>query len=174
MPPRDDRRPPSGQSRRHPAFLRWALAHESATTAILLGLMAVLAGISVVVGAWITRDGEMLGETTAALLFTTPVILPIAIAALMGGIAVHPRGWIPALGLSAGLWLGPIGMMVERDALLWAGVALCVAGTVGFWVAGWVARFPMWIGLGSWKWAEVQRPEDDPLPAPPPAPGEQR
>ncbi|WP_127479732.1 hypothetical protein [Nocardioides pantholopis] len=152
-----------GAARRHPAVLAWALAHQNATTGILLGLMAVLTGISVAVGAWLTRDGEMLSDSATALLVTTPFVLPIAIAAFMGGLAVHPRGWIPALGLSAGLWLGMIGQATERDALFQTGVALCGAGVVGFWVAGWIARVPMWLGLGRWKWVQVQRTEDDPL-----------
>lgn len=150
-----------GPARPRPAVMTWALAHQNATTGILLGLMAVLAGISVAIATWLTRDDEMLSETASAVLFSTPFVLPLAIAAVLGGLAVHPRGWVPALGLSAGLWLGPIGQITERSALFQAGIALCGAGVLGFWVAGWVARIPMWIGLGPWKWVEVQRTDED-------------
>ncbi len=141
--------------------MTWALTHQNAAAAVLMGLMAVLAGVSVGIGAWLTRDGEILGETTSAALFTTPVVLPIAIAAVIGSLAVHRHAWIPALGLSAGLWLGPVGQLTEQEAFFVAGATLFAAGIIGFWVAGWIARFPMWIGWGSSKWVEVQRSDDE-------------
>lgn len=138
------------------------LAKQNTVAGILLGLMAVLAGIAAAIGTWLTRDGEMLGETTSAMLYTTPFVLPIAIAAVLGGLAVHRHAWIPALGVSAGLWLGPIGQLTEEKSLFVAGAVLLGAGILGFWVAGWVARFPMWIGVGRSKWVEVQRPDQEP------------
>lgn len=136
------------------------LEHENATTGIFLGMMAVLAAIATGIGTWLTRDGERLDGTTSALLYTVPFVLPIGIAAVMGGLVVHPRGWIPALGVSAGMGVGVVGQLTDEVWLFRAGAALFALGILGFWVAGWVARFPMWIGFGQSKWVEVQRPEE--------------
>lgn len=147
--------------RDRPALVTWMMTHENASTGIALGLIGVLALTSLAVGGQMTRDGEPLSATVSAILWTTPVVLPIAIAAILGGLAVHRYGWIPALGLSAGLWLGPIGQLTGQDTLIEIGIALCGMGIAGFWAAGWIARFPMWIGYGRHPSRIYQRPADE-------------
>ena len=140
--------------------LTWMLENQNATTGIFLVMMAVLGAIALGIGTWLTRDGEMLDETTSAVLFTTPVVLPIGIAAVMGGLVVHRRGWIPALGLSVGMGVGVVGQLTDEIRLFQLGAAAFGLSILGFWVVGWIARFPMWIGFGQSKWVEVQRPEE--------------
>ncbi|MTE21872.1 hypothetical protein F0L17_22700 [Streptomyces sp. TRM43335] len=73
------------------------------------------------------------------------LLVPLLIACLLGGLAIHRHGWVPGLltyvgilGVSVGSTLG--------GWLVYAGVGALVAGVLGFFLVGHLAKVPMSIG----------------------------
>ncbi|UED87922.1 hypothetical protein [Streptomyces profundus] len=78
------------------------------------------------------------------------VLVPLLIGCLMGGLAIHRFGWIPGLLTFVGILGTAAGLALEDDRLGpfagWlapAGIAALVAGVLGFFLVGCLARVPM-------------------------------
>jgi hypothetical protein len=99
------------------------------------------------------------------------IVLPLLIAAVLGGEAIRAGGGVVGFFFIAGLFtiiagenelgqemIGP----VWAPWALWGGGALMVLGGAGFWIIGWIAKVPMWIQapfLGSPRVDMRGRPE---------------
>lgn len=73
------------------------------------------------------------------------VLVPLLIACLLGGTAVHRHGWVPGLLTYAGI-LGTAVGCVLGGWLVHAGAGTLVAGVLSFLLVGRLAKVPMAIG----------------------------
>lgn len=89
--------------------------------------------------------------------------LPVAVGAVLGGLAISPWGWVPGTVFGVG-WLTVLVVIFDNaggvffdgeavgplifDNAIWqaVGVAGLVVGGALFFVAGWLSGVPMWIG----------------------------
>ena len=89
----------------------------------------------------------------AVFLIVGGFVLPLLIAAILGGEAIAPGAGLLGFGLIAGLALFAL-MQAEyfRDLVgpwapgaLWGGLALMIMSGIGFWLVGRAAKVPMWL-----------------------------
>ena len=81
-------------------------------------------------------------------------MLPLLLAAVLGGEAIRAGGGLIGFLLIVGMLAAVAGgTELGRELLgrawtpwaLWGGTALMALATAGFWIAGWIARVPMWL-----------------------------
>lgn len=143
-------RRPAGTSRFSARFITLA-------TRVLLTLMAVSVAAGFILGPLSdTVDGEA-GDTLgviAAALVIGGILVPLLLAAILGGEAIRAGAGIIGFFLIVGMTsaiagstelgyelLGP----VRTPWAFWGGVALMALSVLAFWIVGWIARVPMWI-----------------------------
>lgn len=97
------------------------------------------------------RDGLV---TAAGALIVGGLVLPLLLAAVLGGEAIRAGGGLIGLFLIVGMLAAVAGgtelgqEMLGRTWTpwaLWGGSTLMVLATASFWIVGWIARVPMWL-----------------------------
>jgi MFS family permease len=73
------------------------------------------------------------------------ILLPLLIACLLGGLAIHRYGWAPGLLTYIGI-LGTAAGGILGEWLVYAGIGTLVVGVLGFFLVGRLAKVPMSIG----------------------------
>ena len=107
------------------SYISWTIADEAGEDAG--------AAIWPAIGAWI-----MVGA----------VLLPLAVAAGLGGEALVRGGFLVGLTLVAGIGITAIAPAFDQAWLQPWGVGLIVLGGVLFFVIGAIRKVPMWLGYG--------------------------
>lgn len=143
-------RRPAGTYRFSDRFIKTAT-----TVLIALMLVSVIAGF--IIGPLSdTVDGEA-GDAlgiTAAVLVIGGLVVPLLLAAVLGGEAIRAGAGIIGFFLIAGLFAAVAGSTELGLDLLgsawtpwafWCGVALMALSVIAFWIVGWIARVPMWL-----------------------------
>ncbi|MCB5282520.1 hypothetical protein QK292_15090 [Arthrobacter sp. AL08] len=99
------------------------------------------------------RAGDVLGNVAVALIIGG-LVLPLLLAAVLGGEAIRAGAGFVGFFLIAGMLAAAVGTTEAGQELLgpvwgpwavWGGGALMVLAVGGFWIVGWIARVPMWI-----------------------------
>ena len=97
--------------------------------------------------------GDALGTAAIALIIGGTVV-PLLLAAVLGGEAIRAGGGFIGFFLIAGMLAATaggteLGLELLGRAwapwALWSGVAMMVLAGAGFWIIGWIARVPMWL-----------------------------
>ena len=97
------------------------------------------------------RDGLV---TAAGALIIGGLLLPLLVAAVLGGEAIRAGGGFIGFFLIVGLLAAVAGGTELGQEMLgrawtpwafWGGTVLMVLATAGFWIVGWIARVPMWL-----------------------------
>ncbi|WP_348789041.1 hypothetical protein [Leifsonia sp. NPDC080035] len=128
-----------------------------ATTALLIAMGVLVAGgfaLGFASDAVPGEAGETLGAVAAGVV-VGGVLVPLAIAAVLGGEAVKAGAGFLGLGLVVGVAGIAFGSIEgARDLLgawaplaLWGGLLLLVGCAAGFWLAGRRAGVPQWLQL---------------------------
>ncbi|MFG6401352.1 hypothetical protein [Microbacterium sp. P04] len=91
--------------------------------------------------------GEALGPTIGFWIMMGAIILPLAIAAGLGGEALVRGGFLVGLTLVSGIAVVAISPAVDQAWLQPWGYAVMALGVVLFFVIGFIRYVPMWIGL---------------------------
>ncbi|TFV95384.1 hypothetical protein [Orlajensenia leifsoniae] len=132
----------------------------SVTTRVLMGVLLGMVALGFILGfisdGVAGEAGETLG-TIALGLILGGFLLPLLVAAVLGGEAIMAGGGIIGFLLIVGLVMTAAGSTeIGRDfvgdewmpGLFSGGIILSVLAVAGFWVIGWIMKVPMWI-LGS-------------------------
>jgi hypothetical protein len=144
-------------ARRPTGTFRFSERFINTTTTVLIVVMCVMLAGGFILGfVGDNFDGELrvvLGNVAVASILGG-IVLPLLIAAVLGGEAIRAGGGALGFFLIAGLFatvagsnelgqemLGP----VWTPWALWGGAALMVLAGAGFWIIGWIAKVPMWI-----------------------------
>ncbi|GAA4953416.1 hypothetical protein GCM10023224_42980 [Streptomonospora halophila] len=140
-------------------WTRWlkAAIWISLATALALGAIGLVAGGTMdgrvpAESPWWTAVWAVLGAAAAVL--ALGILVPLLAAFVLGGLAIHRYGWIPGLAAFAGILGTAVGFglddyLGDRGATVGlAGIAVLVAGVLGFFLVGCLAKVPMWIGTG--------------------------
>ncbi|MDN4615328.1 hypothetical protein P5G50_12810 [Leifsonia sp. F6_8S_P_1B] len=161
---------PEGRYRFSDRFIkRW--------TAILLVAMGVIVVAGFVMGFLSDEVSGEAGETLANAAIAVVVagfVLPLMVAAILGGEALKPGAGFIGFGLILGVLLLATTLAEATrgfygswaPAAFWAGVVLIVGCGIGFWLVGFAAKVPMWLQLpflGSprvYTQGESERPGD--------------
>jgi len=136
------------------------------TTIILLISIPVLLVVGFLVSfiTWNIADqagedaGAAIGPAIGAWIMVASVLLPLAIAAALGGEAIVRGGFAVGLTLVAGIGIFAIAPTFDQAWLQPWGIGLIALGVVLFFVIGAIRKVPMWLGygyLGSPKAIEV-------------------
>lgn len=135
-------------------------------TIILLVSIPVLLVIGFLVSfiTWNIADaagedaGAAIGPAIGGWIMVASVLLPLAIAAALGGEALVRGGFAIGLTLVAGVGIIATAPTFDQDWLQPWGIGLVALGVVLFFVIGAIRKVPMWIGggyLGSPKGIEI-------------------
>ncbi|PPF74882.1 hypothetical protein [Pseudoclavibacter sp. Z016] len=132
-------------------------------TGSLVALMVLL--LLAAVASLLASDGSgsSTGEMWGVVALVAAFGLPVAAAAIFGGLAISPWGWVPGTIFGVG-WLAllihitndsfhllsdgqAVGPLIYRE-LAWqaTGIGGLVVGGALYFVAGWASDVPMWIG----------------------------
>ena len=154
--PAPDRRP-DGTFRFSDRFIKLA-------TIVLVTIMVVSVSAGFIMG---TLSDAAVGRaqddliTAAGALIIGGFMLPLLLAAVLGGEAIRAGGGFIGFFLILGMMAAVAGGTELGQEMLgrawtpwavWGGVAMMAFATGGFWIIGWIARVPMWLqapGLGS-------------------------
>jgi hypothetical protein len=135
---------------------RFSRRFIAVATGVLIALMFVLPVVGIALGYAL---GDEEGDLTIVLAIAG-FGLPLVAAAVLGGESIRRGAGVVGLLLAAGLIAGPIGVVAGIRWLIVIGVVLVVAGGVLFWVIGFKAKVPMWIGLPGAKVRSWNDPSD--------------
>ena len=86
------------------------------------------------------------GTVAGNLIMLSAVVLPLVIAAALGGEALHKGGSIVGVVLVAGIMGFAFGGTAELSWMRTWGVIAIVVGVLGFFALGYIRRVPIWIG----------------------------
>jgi hypothetical protein len=125
-------------------------------TAVLLIIMSVVVATGVVLGLVADSLGGDAVDTLGNLgggLVVGGLLVPLLVAAILGGEAIKAGGGFLGFGLVLGVALVALLPTVEaldilgawRVPLHWAGWVLIVACGIGFFIIGFIAKVPMWL-----------------------------
>jgi hypothetical protein len=89
------------------------------------------------------------------------IVGPLLAAAVLGGESIRRGGGFIGVLVTAGLVAGASGDGFGIPWLMWSGGIALGLGIVGFWVIGWIAKVPMYIGL-PWAHGKVVQRDDTP------------
>lgn len=143
-------RRPAGTFRLGDRFIKMA-------TTVLVTFMLVSVTAGFVMGALSdnvdrgARDGLV---TAAGALILGGLVLPLLLAAVLGGEAIRAGGGVIGFFLIVGMLAAVAGGTELGQEMLgrawtpwafWGGIALMALSTAGFWIVGWIARVPMWL-----------------------------
>lgn len=147
--PAPDRRP-DGTFRFSDRFIKTA-------TTVLISFMLVSIAAGFIMGPLSDNvDGEAgdaLGIAAGALIIGG-LVIPLLLAAVLGGEAIRAGGGFIGVFLIVGMLAAVAGgtelgqEMLGRTWTpwaLWGGIALMALATASFWIVGWIARVPMWL-----------------------------
>lgn len=127
-----------------------------AWTIVLCIAIVVLPISGIIYGATLGSDYQEWQGWLAGGLMLGGVAVPLLIGAVLGGEAIRRGGGVVGALFAAGLVGGPTG---SGFGILWLAVAGYVAlalGVIGFFVIGFAAKVPIWIGsreapIASWN-----------------------
>jgi phosphotransferase system glucose/maltose/N-acetylglucosamine-specific IIC component len=161
---------PKGRYRFSDRFIKRA----TTTLLVAMGVIVVAGFVLGFVSDGVSGEaGEQLANT-AIVVVVAGFVLPLLIAAILGGESLKRGAGVIGFGLIVGLLLVATTLAESTRAFygswavaaFWVGVALLVLGVVGFWLVGSAARVPMWLQLpfiGSprvYTQGESERPGD--------------
>ncbi|MCW2770022.1 MAG: hypothetical protein JWR27_1455 [Aeromicrobium sp.] len=131
-------------------------------TNTLVVLLVVVTGLGLGLGLASDADRapSWLG-TVATVVTVAGVVGPVLAAAVVGGESIRRGGGVIGVLLTYGLVAGATGHALEIGWAFWTGSIALGLGVVGFWVIGWIARVPMYIGL-PWAHGTVVQRSDAP------------
>lgn len=115
------------------------------------------------IGLGIASDGDWAPDwlsTAGLVVVVVGFVGPILAAAILGGESIRRGGGIVGALLTYGMVGWATGKTHDIGWLLWTGVAACVLAVIGFWVMGWKAGVPMYVGTPRFHSKTVQRPEN--------------
>ena len=132
----------------------------SRMTVILCIAIVVLPGIGIAYG--ITLDGgyEPWQGAIATGLTIGGFAVPLIAAAVLGGEAIRRGGGFVGFLFAAGLIAGPTGLVLGIPWIAIAGFVALAAGCILFFVIGFAAKVPMWIGTPGSKVVSWNDPDD--------------
>lgn len=143
-------RRPAGTFRFSDRFIQMA-------TTILMTFMLVSVAAGFIIGPMSDNvpgeAGDALGNTAGALVIGG-LVVPLLLAAVLGGEAIRAGAGIIGFFLIVGMLAAVAGSTELGQEMLgrawtpwafWGGSALMVLAVAGFWIVGWIARVPMWI-----------------------------
>lgn len=142
---------------------RYSDAFVKRATWVLIACMFVLPAVGI--GLGISSDGDWAPEwlgTFAGIFTVGGFVAPILVAAILGGEAITRGGGLVGLLFTYGLVGGATGQALGIGWLKWTGIAALVATVVGFWVIGWIAKVPMYVGRPGAHGPVVQRKDPSP------------
>ena len=90
--------------------------------------------------------GDAIGPAIGVWIMVAAVLLPLAVAAGLGGEALVRGGFAIGLTLVAGIGIFAIAPSFDQAWLQPWGIGLMVLGAVLFFVIGAIRKVPMWIG----------------------------
>ena len=143
-------RRPAGTFRFSDRFIR-------TTTTVLTTVMVVSITAGFIIGPLSSNVAGEAGDAlfiAAISLIIGGTVLPLLLAAVLGGEAIRAGGGFIGFFLIVGLFATTAGSTEPGLELLgrawapwalWGGVALMVLAGAGFWIVGWIARVPMWL-----------------------------
>lgn len=143
-------RRPAGTFRFSGRFIKTA-------TTVLTTVMVVSITAGFIIGPLSSKVAGAAGDalfTAAIALIAGGVVLPLLLAAVLGGEAIRAGGGFIGFFLIVGMFAATagsteLGLEVLGRAwapwTLWGGVAMMVLAAAGFWIVGWIARVPMWL-----------------------------
>lgn len=125
-------------------------------TIVLCTLIVVLPLSGMIYGATLGSDYEAWQGWLAGGLIIGGVAIPLLIGAVLGGEAIRRGGGIVGVLFTLGLIGGPTGSVLGIIWLTVAGFSALALGVIGFFVIGFAAKVPMWIGsrenpIASWN-----------------------
>jgi hypothetical protein len=129
------------------------------TTGVLVA--AMLAGLVTGIALGVASDGVEgdAGETLSTVALWIVVgsfLVPLAVAAVLGGEAIKRGGGLVGALLMVGITataVSRVGDVVDvigagwSDVLFWGGIVVMALAVAAFWIVGWVAKVPMWLQL---------------------------
>ena len=129
-------------------------------TVILCIAIVVLPGIGIAYG--ITLDGgyQPWQGAIATGLTIGGFAIPLIAAAVLGGEAIRRGGGFVGFLFAAGLIAGPTGLVLGIPWIAIAGFVALAAGCILFFVIGFAAKVPMWIGTPGSKVVSWNDPDD--------------
>jgi hypothetical protein len=147
---------------RKPGTFRFDTATTDRWTRVLLVVLGVTVGVGI--GLGIASDSAGAPDwlaTAATVVVIAGVAVPLLVAAVLGGEAITRGGGLVGALLVAGMAVAGWGFWDDSTPWKVAGFALAGAAVVGFWVMGWRAGVPMYVGL-PWSHGRVvqNRPPD--------------
>ncbi|MRK00543.1 hypothetical protein GEV27_03310 [Aeromicrobium sp. S22] len=148
---------------RHPNGFRFSDEFINRWTRLLVIALFVITGAGIALGVASDADGApgWLGAA-AAVVLVLGIAGPIIASAVLGGEAIRRGGGVIGALFAVGLLAGASGAALEIPWLMWGGGIVLALGIVGFWVIGWIAKVPMYIGLPGAHGKVVQREDDRP------------
>lgn len=131
-------------------------------TKSLVITMFVVSAIGIGLGVASDSDGapEWLG-TIATVVLATGIVGPLLAAGIMGGEAIRRGGGVIGVLVVGGLVGVAAGTVFESRWTVVVGAIALGLGIVGFWVIGWIAKVPMYVGL-PWSHGRVVQRSDAP------------
>ncbi|AWB93438.1 hypothetical protein [Aeromicrobium chenweiae] len=148
---------------RHPNGFRFSDEFIKKWTNALIITLFVVTGVGVALGLASDADAapSWLGEA-AVVVIVIGVVGPILASAVLGGEAIRKGGGVIGLLFTAGFVAGGAGKGFEIPWLMWTGGVVAALGVLSFWVIGWIAKVPMYIGLPRAHGKVIQRKDSPP------------
>ncbi|MGV8896203.1 MAG: hypothetical protein ACOH10_09280 [Rhodoglobus sp.] len=115
-------------------------------TTVLTAAVFVLPAAGLIYGSTLDSAAEPWQELLAQGLLYGGIAVPILIAAVLGGEAIHRGGGFVGALFTAGLIGGSLGVGYGIQWLALSGFVAVVLGVIGFFAIGFKAKVPMWIG----------------------------
>lgn len=125
--------------------------------------IVVLPAAGIIYGVSLGSDYQTWQGWLAGGLLLGGIAVPLLIAAVLGGEAIRRGGGIVGALFAAGLVGGPTGSGFDIPWLTIAGYSALALGVIGFFVIGFAAKVPIWIGsrqdpIASWN--DPEHPQD--------------
>ena len=129
-------------------------------TTILCSAIVVLPMVGIGLGFWSDHDSAPDGMSTIAVaVMCGGLVVPLLGAAVLGGEAITRGGGLIGAMLTYGLVAGSAGYALDVGWAFWTGLLAVAVAVPGFWIIGWIAKVPMYLGL-PWAHGRVVRRED--------------
>ena len=136
-----------------PRFIRWV-------TAALCITIVVVPSVGIVYGVSLGSDYEPWQGNIATGLTIGGFVAPLLAASVLGGEAIRRGGGFVGFLFAAGLIAGPTGSVIGIPWLAISGYIVLGVGCILFFVSGFAAKVPMWIGTPGAKIMSWNDPDD--------------
>jgi hypothetical protein len=150
----------TAMSARHPSGFRFSDDTINRWSGSLVAVLFVVTGVGLGLGLASDTEGSpgWLG-IVATVVTVGGVVGPILAAAVFGGESIRRGGGVIGALFTYGLVAGAAGLGLDIGWAFWTGVVATGLGVMGFWVIGWIAKVPMYIGV-PWAHGRVVKRSD--------------